>query len=364
MLNKNICFVNSYKFWGGGEKSYYQYAKKLAERGYKIHFIINEESELFFRLNREEWAEIYTLKTNSSIQFNPSVFIKMFNYIKKNKIDIMFVNSHKDWKAVGVPSKLLKVKKIIFTRGVSDRIGVSTTKKFYFDNVITDILVKSEDSKSLLSKSDERLVKGKIRVLKNGLDLENFDFTKKNKLYLSKAGEVVLGVSCRLEAVKRVTDLIDMVKILKTKYNKNVKLLIAGTGSQKENLIEKIEKLNLKNDVQLLGFQSNIEEFLNSLDIFLFPSEMEGLSNSMLEAMAFSLPIVSYRITSMPELIEDGENGFLVNPFDIELYAEKVLKLIEDPQLREEFGKNSRLRIEKEFSMEKVMDRYEQLINN
>lgn len=357
---KNICFVNSYIFWGGGEKSYFKYGKELQKMGNKIYFLVKKESELGKRVKEDGWAEVKYIKTGGSCQYNPILFFKVLWFLIKNDIDVIFLNSHRDWKAVGVPAWIRGIKKIIYTKGTSDGIGNSLTTRFYFDNIITDIVVKSDDSAEKLLKNNKRLMDGKIRVVKNGIEFESFN--SRREKYERKT--VVLGVSARLEKVKRVSDLIDVIDILVKKYKLDVKFLICGEGEEREALEKKVNEIKLEKKIIFEGFKKDIVPFLNSIDIFLFASEMEGLSNSIMEAMALGKPVVCYDISSMPELVRERVNGFLIPPFDIEKFAERVNELIEDKILREEMGESAVKIVKEEFSMENTMKNYEKLVNS
>ena len=261
---------------------------------------------------------------------------------------------------MGIPAKICGIKKIIYTKGTSDSIGYSYTRQFYFDTVISDVLVKSEDSGKKLLETDSKLMAGKIRIIKNGIETEKF----KDRRAEQKNESIVLGVTARLESVKRVSDLIETANILNKKYGLKFKLLICGDGDERKNLEKKVAENGLENVIFFEGFQKDVISFLNKIDIFLFASEMEGMSNSIMEAMAMGKPVICYNISSMPELVRDGVNGFLVTPFNIEEFAERIFKLAQDESMRKKFGESSLKIIEEEFSMENVMKNYEDLVNS
>lgn len=357
---KNICFVNSYTFWGGGEKSYFKYGKELQKMENKVYFLVKKESELGKRVKEDGWAEVEYIRTGGSCQYNPFLFFKVLWFLIKNDIDVIFLNSHRDWKAVGIPAWIKGIKKVIYTKGTSDGIGNSLTTKFYFDNIITDVVVKSDDSAIKLLENSGRLMKGKIRVVKNGIEFENFNSRREKQ----SRKTVILGVSARLEKVKRVSDLIAITDILVNKDKVDVKLLICGEGEERVALEKEAKERGVDSAVSFEGFKKDIVPFLNSIDIFLFASEMEGLSNSIMEAMALGKPVVCYNISSMPELVRDNENGFLIPPFNLEKFAEKVKELIENKDLREKMGEIGVKFVKEEFSMENTMKNYERVINS
>lgn len=97
----------------------------------------------------------------------------------------------------------------------------------------------------------------------------------------------------------------------------------------------------------------DIIELYRTADIFVLPSLSEGIPVAIMEAMAMQLPVISTRITGIPEIVEDMVNGFLVNPKDPEALAKKIEYLIHHPYLREDMGKKGRKIIEEKFNLDK-----------
>jgi glycosyltransferase involved in cell wall biosynthesis len=124
----------------------------------------------------------------------------------------------------------------------------------------------------------------------------------------------------------------------------NVTLLLVGDGEERENLRALVQKLNLSECVSFVGRVSNekVPEYMAAADVFVLPSLSEGLPNVILEAMASGLPVVATKVRGLPEIIEDGQNGFLVEPKNPNEIAEKVCLLLEDAELRERVSRNNK----------------------
>ena len=114
-----------------------------------------------------------------------------------------------------------------------------------------------------------------------------------------------------------------------------------------------IEELGVGDRVKLVGFRSDIGELLNCADIFAFPSYREGLPVSAMEAMYMGLPVVASDIRGVRDLIENGKNGFLCNPFDSDTFFEKITLLADNKKLCEDIGGENKEKV-KNFRMEKV----------
>jgi len=140
------------------------------------------------------------------------------------------------------------------------------------------------------------------------------------------------------------------------------KLIIVGGDSQKQKgtkrLKNLISELNIENKVTLTGTVSNVEDYYKKSSIFAFTSSSEGFPNVIGEAMSAGLPVIAFDCVAGPaELIDDGENGYLVPLFEMDMYKEKLEKLMNNKELRLKMGKNSLAKVN-EFSTDKIGEQY------
>jgi colanic acid/amylovoran biosynthesis glycosyltransferase len=157
--------------------------------------------------------------------------------------------------------------------------------------------------------------------------------------------------------------------------HKNIRLQIIGDGPLKNGLFKQIKKLGLERYVTILGNKSHPEvaQAMQEADIFMMPytigkhGECEGLPNVLKEAQAAGLPVISTSIGGIPEVVKDGESGFLVKEKNISALIQKLKILIEDPSLCSRFGKNGRKIIEERFGLDsqvcKLENIYRKLMN-
>ena len=196
--------------------------------------------------------------------------------------------------------------------------------------------------------------KGSINIVPNGVEPKVFMPKKEfnstpSILYLSN-----------FIKEKGVLQLLKAVALIKDKGVSNFKVNLVGayTNEINEKLIQEfIDKNNLHKEVNVLGplYNSDKEKVFRESDIFCFPTyyknETFGLVN--LEAMQYSLPIISSLEGGIPDIIDDNYNGFLVDPFDIEKLSNKLIKLITEPVLRKSMGINSFKRFKEKYTLEK-----------
>ena len=116
--------------------------------------------------------------------------------------------------------------------------------------------------------------------------------------------------------------------------NKNIHYILCGVGNEQEALQQQANKAGLHDNVHFLGFRNDVKELYKAADCFVMPSFREGLSRSIMEAMASGLPCVVSRIRGNVDLIEDGVGGYLCDPNDAQDFADALAKLAEDESLR------------------------------
>ncbi|MHB1558839.1 MAG: glycosyltransferase, partial [Isosphaeraceae bacterium] len=135
-------------------------------------------------------------------------------------------------------------------------------------------------------------------------------------------------------------------------------LILVGPGNDRARLEEMVEALGLAGRVQFTGGVPDPADYLRAADLFVLPSVAEGMSNSLLEAMATALPCVASRIAGNTDLIDDGRNGRLVERAEPSAWAAAILELLDDPESARLLGESARRRIDEEFALPVVVNRY------
>jgi glycosyltransferase involved in cell wall biosynthesis len=164
---------------------------------------------------------------------------------------------------------------------------------------------------------------------------------------------------------KGIDILLKAVKLIEDKVNK---VAIAGDGVLKEQMMELRNQLCLKEKVDFLGFRSDIDSLLDQSRIFVLPSRWEGLPISILEAMTKMKPIIATNVGGIPELLENGISGLLVEPENIVMLADAIKKLLNDNELAETIGKKAYKRVLGSYSIDTYVNNivkvYYKLLNS
>jgi glycosyltransferase involved in cell wall biosynthesis len=214
------------------------------------------------------------------------------------------------------------------------------------------LAVVSRDAQSVVSRLtgiDER----RIGVIHNGADVDGLQ----RKGAVSNGRPTVLSVG-RLSAEKNFETLIRASEKV-TKRIPNSRFLIAGSGPLRDELKRFAADLRVDSRVEFLGQVADVPRLLQEADVFALSSLTEGLSMSVLEALAAGKPSVVTDVGGNKELVIDGHNGFLVPPNDPGALAEKICVLLEEKGLAREFGLNARARAVNSFSLMKMADGYQ-----
>ena len=199
-----------------------------------------------------------------------------------------------------------------------------------------------------------------ILVTPFGVDTEKFRPQKKNYTYF-KGDEIVIGTIKSLEKKYGIDYLIRAFAIIRKKFsNQSLKLIIVGQGTQQEYLKSLVNELKIQNDTIFTGYiyHDKIPEYHNMLDIYVAASieDSESFGVAVLEASACGKPVVVSNVGGLPEVVENGMTGFIVEKQNPEALAEVLEKLISNSGLRTEMGNNGRNKILKEFSWIESVD--------
>lgn len=174
-----------------------------------------------------------------------------------------------------------------------------------------------------------------------------------------------IGVASRLVSIKGITDLIAAVALL-AKNGLDAQLDIAGTGPEEKALLEASANHDVSERIHFLGWIDDVQESMCHWDIYAQPSRAEGFGLSVLEAMAAGLPVVATSVGGLPEIVLEGETGFLVPPAQPAVLAERIERLARAPELRTRMGDRGRARALGQFSAEResleIQSAYESLL--
>jgi len=202
----------------------------------------------------------------------------------------------------------------------------------------------------------------RMRVIPNGVDVRRIDeanWRGVREEFGLAADDFVIGTVARLDATKDTMTLARAFARLP--QHGKLKLLVVGDGSERARLEQFAAESGLKAAIIFAGARLDVPRLLGAMNVFALSSLSEGMPITVLEAMAARLPVVATNVGALPELIEEGLTGFLVEPRQAEAMAERLARLYDNQQLAKQFGDAARQRVEYDFSLDMMLRRYAEL---
>ena len=191
-----------------------------------------------------------------------------------------------------------------------------------------------------------------IEVIPNFVDLQRF--------HLPGAGKGPIPVVTHVSNFRPLKRLEDVVRIFaRVRSEIPAQLHLVGDGPTRAPAEALVNTLGLARDVRFLGERVDVAQVLQGSDVFLLPSETESFGLGALEAMACGVPVVASNVGGLPEVVEDGETGFLAPVGHVEEMAKHLRRLLSDPDLHARMSHAARARAETHFQLEPAVDRYQ-----
>jgi glycosyltransferase involved in cell wall biosynthesis len=197
----------------------------------------------------------------------------------------------------------------------------------------------------------------------NGIDVSSFAPSVSRdaaKAKLEKQDKVLILFVGRLVPQKSLPTLLKALHQA-VRTCPNLHLMLVGSGSEQASLQVLADELQLHEFVTFAGDQSDVKPYLNASDIFVLPSESEGMSNALMEGMASGLPCIATPVGASSKMLGEGKYGMLVPVGDVDAWADALVELARDPIRRKELGRAAHQRIMSEYDFSVVGARYEAL---
>lgn len=257
----------------------------------------------------------------------------------KRKINIPLITTvHSDYK--------LDFKDNIYKRLVFTTLNKFALKRFKHYIAISDTF------KDMLV--ERGFKEEEIHTVYNGIDMDqNLEYVSReeflNRYKIDYQNETIVGIIARLDQVKDHETFIKAAEIL-VKKRKDILFLIAGDGNDEKRLKGLVEELGLKEHIYFLGFVKDQYSFLNAIDINTLTSLSESFPYAILEGALMKKPIISTKVGGLSQLVEEGENGYLVEVGDVEDLAKKIDELASDKNRIKNMGENLYRKVKENFS--------------
>lgn len=347
-----VCLFNAIKSWGGGEKWHFETAMGLANRDVDVCAIVGRGGVLEGKMNTNGIPSLSINITNSSF-LNPFKIFTLYSYLRRANIDLIVFNSSRDVKIGVIASKLARVKVLVYRRGSPTPIKASVINRLIIGQV-SCMLCNSKATRSAVLGLKPWIDPNKVFVIYNGVAIQSLKTHKDDA-----RSKVVIGSAGRLFQEKGHRYLIEALSLLDNSLD--VELRIAGDGKLKAELVQLTVSLGISSKVKFLGFVEDMDAFFSGLDLFVMPSVWEGFGFALVEAMLHEKPVVAFDTGSIPEIVTDGDDGFIVDFGDTAALSTRIEWLVTEQSERMAMGQRARQNMISRFSQEKAIGEIETL---
>jgi glycosyltransferase involved in cell wall biosynthesis len=369
--------------WGGAQKYVYDLATSLPKDIYDVNVLLGADGILAQKLQTSGVRTIVLENLSRDVNFlkDFSAFRKLFKIFRKERPDIIHLNSSKMGFLGALAGRLACIPKIIFTGhgwAFNEDRNQWQKKSIYLLHLLTIALANktiavSEQTKNQISKNNS--YSKKIVVIRNGIEEINFLDKKSARKKISEklpadldiGNRLWLGTISELHKNKGLKYMIEAMHLLDVASDTKADLpilVIIGEGERREKLQQRIDRYGLDDTVFLVGQIDEAEKYLKAFDIFTLTSITEALPYVILEASQAGLPIVASGVGGIPEIITDMESGILVRPKEPEEIQKAIDFLVNKPDKMSLFGQNIQKKISREFSKEDMVKKSIQLYNS
>lgn len=365
--------ITCYPTVGGSGIIATELGKRLAERGYEVHFIT---SSLPFRLdciNPEIYYHEVEISHYPVFQYPPydlALAAKMAEVIDREELDVLHVHYAMPHAISAILARDIAKRdvKIVTTLHGTDITVLGYDKTF---KKMIAYGIEESDAVTAVSNQLVQQTKEQLEVTKDISVIYNFinepEYVRKDREFIKQdygieADEKVLIHISNFRKVKRIEDVIRTFALVSEK--KRAKLILVGDGPETQTALELVNKLDIADKVLFLGRQKNISDLLSISDIKLLMSEKESFGLVLLEAMSCEVVPIATNVGGIPEVIDSGYNGYTVSLGDVETAAEKTLDLLNDEALYESFVQHGLERLENVFASDNIINQYILIYNH
>lgn len=351
---------------GGAEKMVVELSSQLKDRGHNVSICTIIEEGALSTLAKNNGIPVYSI--NKKSRFDITALFKIIRLLRQKRIDI--VNTHLItadlWGRLA--AFIANIPVIIVTEHSVNPVYYRNRIQILLDTLFarftTRIIAVSEKVKEYHLNA-QPYPSAIFSVIYNGVDesiFKTFDNSQllKKELGIKNLSAPVIGYIGRLDQQKRPDHFVHILEEVSGKHP-DVVGLIVGDGCMREELERDVKERDLVDNIIFTGARNDIPEILSTMDLLLVPSEQEGFSVVILEAMASGIPVVATDVGGNAEAVVHNKSGFIHSFGDLSSLSNSVVKLINAKEMRIRFGAAGRSILNQKFTMSKTVSETESL---
>jgi N-acetyl-alpha-D-glucosaminyl L-malate synthase BshA len=361
-----------YPTFGGSGVVATELGLELAHRGHEIHFITYRQPVRLALLNPNVHYHEVNVPEYPLFHYQPyelALSSKLVDMVKLYKIELLHVHYAIPHAYAGYMAKQMLKDQGIILPMVTTLHGTDITlvgNHPFYKTAVSFSINKSDVVTSVsqsLKDDTYKLfnIKKDIHVIPNFIELDkirNESLISCQRSVMAKKEERIVTHISNFRKVKRIPDVIKI--FYKIQQQIPAKLMMVGDGPEKAKAEQLCIELGIQDKVIFFGNSHEIDQILSFSDLFLLPSETESFGLAALEAMAWSVPVISSNSGGLPEVNFDGVSGYLSNVGDVDSMAENAIRILSDNKTLTKFKENA-LDIAKQFDIKNILPLYENL---
>ncbi|MBN2354935.1 glycosyltransferase family 4 protein [candidate division KSB1 bacterium] len=354
----NILYLSAKKKWGGVVTWQVRTAQELEKRGHRVWMISNKDSSLSLHAP----DDIHLLPVRTGMDFNPFLIAFLLRFIKKNDIELMATNIKKEVIAGGLAARLCRIPSVRFIGNEKDVDDSRRLQQYLVDQYI----FPCHTCKELAQRKNPWLGDEVCRVIHIGHNRVIYtrdEVAAQRKQWGVPMDGIVVGFTGRLVRSKGIESLIKAFAEIASR-RPQARLVITGEGKHRAEFQNLAHQLHLAERIIFTGFVPDPMLSAAAYDIAVLPSHYEAFPYTIVEYLAVGRPVVATGVGGVHEIISDGENGLIVQVQNVAQLSERILRLIDDPELRGQFSTAAARTIDRTYSEDRMIDQFEQFYQN
>lgn len=349
-----LALVNGMRSLGGAELWDLDVARGLRERGHRVLVVGQPGSPLLRRAADDGFA---TAGVPIRCDGAPWTVVRLWRLLRAHGTEAVLCNRLKDLKAAGVAARLAGVGVVLKSRESDHPLRRRLHYRWYYGRVASGVIVNSHATLRTTLDSAPWLPPARVHLLHKGIDGVRFHTAPE------PPGRLVVGFAGALDDRKGVPLLMKAwPRVVAASRAAPPLLRIAGEGPLRIELTAWRAALADPDTVELAGWVQDMPAFHRGLSLLAVPSRYEGFGLAAAEAGACGRPVVATRVSSLPEVVHDGETGLLVVPDDPAALAAAILRLLDDRELRRRLGAAAAAHVRTDFDRTAMLTRLEELL--
>jgi glycosyltransferase involved in cell wall biosynthesis len=349
-----VLHLSSEKSWRGGEQQMAYLIEELNQLGVPS-YVAAKPGSAFEKWCRKKNISCEAIDFRNDFDFTSALRLK--NYCSKERFDLIHLHSSRSHGIAFLASLLGNKTPLVLSRKVDFGLKGNLFSRWKYNHSrIKKIICVSDKIRSIVGRSINH--PEKCVTVYDGVDLERFSGKGVRGVIRKELGiaddEIIIGNIAAIAPHKDYFTFLDTVTILSGKIK--AKYFISGDGPLRNEIEKRIKALHLEKDVFMLGFRNDLENVFADLSLLLYTSKEEGLGSTLLDAMAYGLPIVTTEAGGIPEIVMNGFNGLTAPIGNAQKLSEQVMLMLSDNSLREKLISNGK-KFVRDFSKEKMAER-------